>query len=63
MNSLPYLRITMPNLSQQAAYELVCWLEGLTHGVSLYYSDEIRSELQQRDDEAQESFDDTTIPF
>ncbi len=62
MKSKRSVNIMMPDLSQQAAYALVCWLECLTHEVSLYYSDEIRSELSRRDNEADEDFDDT-MPF
>lgn len=62
MKPQPSLHIKMPDLSQQAAYELVCWLECFTHEVSLYYSDEVRSELQRRDNEVDEDFDDE-IPF
>lgn len=54
--------ITLPDLSPQAAFALVCWLECFCHDVSLYYSDEVRSELQRQDNEVDEGFDDT-IPF
>ncbi len=63
MKPKPTLSITLPDLSPQAAYALVCWLEGFTHEVSLYYSDEVRSELNRRDREHDEAFDDETIPF
>jgi len=58
-----HINIKMPHLSQQAAYELVCWLECLTHDIGLYYSDEVRSELNRREIEADEDFDDDMIPF
>ena len=57
------LCITLPDLSQQAAYEFVCWLEGLTHEVSCIYSDEIRSELQRRDNERDGTVDEERIPI
>ena len=57
------LSITLPDLSQQAAYEFVCWLEGLAHEVSCIYSDEIRSELQRRDNEHEGKVDEERIPF
>lgn len=56
------LNITLPDLPPQAAFALVCWLECITHEVSLYYSDEVRSELQRQDNEAAEDVD-NTIPF
>jgi len=65
MKSRNYLNITLPDLTPHAAFALVCWLESFTHEVSLYYSDEVRSELQRRDDEVDAHFDDfdDTIPF
>lgn len=62
MTSRNHPNITLPDLTPQAAFALVCWLECFTHEVSLYYSDEVRSELQRRDDEVEADFDDT-IPF
>lgn len=63
MKSKPGVDITLPDLSPEAAYALVCWLEGFTHDVSLYYSDEVRSELMRRDAEADEDINDGLIPF
>ncbi len=42
------LNITLPDLPPQAAFALVCWLECFTHEVSLFYSDEVRSERSKR---------------
>jgi hypothetical protein len=57
------ITITLPDLSQQTAYEFVCWLEGLAHEVSCIYSDEIRSELQRRDNERERTAEEERIPF
>ena len=59
-----HLTITMPDLAPETAYAFMCWLECLTHEVSLHYHDEIRREIirQEQDHAGEEDFNDP-IPF
>jgi len=46
-----HIRITMPDLSPEAAYALSDWIAEIAHEVDLYYGDQIRSYLARCDEE------------
>lgn len=69
MRPVPAITIPMPILSTETAYELSLLLQQIAHEFEMYYSDEIRSEVQHREYEREESrkalddLDDDPIPF